>query len=137
MLQPINNSDFLICFYLYLTKTSHELHEMIIISLTVFSNASRNMEPHAGTVENFDKLTKVDEAQRGRGLDELETTEMMLKEYCVFVYLNGLCKFLAWGLGDDKMRVEITAVNRWHDKYSESGKSQSYKETLVTSHVLS
>ena len=63
----------------------------------------------------------------------------MPKKCLVFVYLNGLCKFLARGLRDDKVRVEITAVNRLHvvhDEYPKSGKSQPNKGILVTSRLL-
>ena len=52
---------------LYLTKTSHEHHEMITISHTASSNTFQNMELHMGTGENFDKSTKVDEAWSGQG----------------------------------------------------------------------
>ena len=122
---------------LYPMKTSHEHRETITISLTTFSNAFQNTEPHAGTVEKFSKSTRVDKVWSGQGRVVLETMETMSTGCCVFVFPNRLCWFLAQGLGGDEVRVKIIAVNGRHDEYSKSSKGQPNKEILVTGHRFS
>ena len=110
---------------------------MIPTLLIAFSNTFRNTELHLETGENFDELKKINEAQSGRGQNELETTGMRSKAYCIIVYPNRFCRFLVWRVGDNEVSVEIGATNKQYYGYPKSGKSQPNKAIFVTCHVLS